>query len=79
MTTWSEGRVASWMLNFVAIGVAEEEILFYIGHVTLHAHVVNGLCGIMEGCVSYLVTTAQVQCQFLLKIHNLPVMTCVDL
>ena len=39
--------------NFVAIGFAEEEILFYIGHVTSHAHVVTGLCGIMNGCLSY--------------------------
>ena len=35
--------------NFVAIGLAEEEILFYIGHLTSHAHVVNELRGIMDG------------------------------
>ena len=37
----------------MAIGLTEEEILFYIGHVTSHAHVVNGLCGIMDGCLLY--------------------------
>ena len=37
----------------MAIGFAEEEILFYIGDMTSHAHVVNGLCGIMDVCLSY--------------------------
>ena len=65
--------------NFAAIGFAEQEILFYIGHVTSRVHMVNGLCGIMNRCLSYYVTTAHVLCQFFLKIHNLLVMTCVDL
>ena len=41
-----------------------------IGHVTSRDHVVNGLCGIMSGCLSFLVTTEKVLCQFLLEIHN---------
>ena len=37
----------------MAIGFAEEEILFFIGHVTSHAHMVNGLRGIMDWYLPY--------------------------
>ena len=51
-----------------------------IGHLTSCFHwVVNGLCGAMGGVFSFLVTIEKVLCQFLLKIRNWPVMTCVDL
>ena len=39
--------------TFVAIGLAEGEILFFIGHVTSHPQVINGLCSVMKGCLSF--------------------------
>ena len=54
------------------------DILFLIGHVTSCDHVVNGLYGIIGRSLPTLVTTTQALCKFLLKIHNLPVITCVD-
>ena len=48
-----------------------------IGHLTsCFQWMVNGLCGVMGGGFSFLVTIEKVLCQFLLKIR---VMTCVDL
>ena len=52
------------------------DILFLICHVSSRDHVVRWSSGTIDGCFSSYITTAQMLCQFLLKIIKL---TCNDL